>query len=87
MFMYDTNDEEKNSDELKPHYFITDDITDFTKENFGYLAGDAYSIIYAFLVLILGASTDLMNRKWVLCGSCFGWSLTVYLSGFATSWN
>ena len=86
MFMFDTQDETKNT-EHRQHYYITEDITDFTRENFSYLAGDAYSIIYAFLVLILGASTDLMNRKYVLCGSCFGWCMTIYLSGFATTWN
>lgn len=87
MFMYQTDDEDKNSEEHRHFFYISEDISDFTRENFSYIAGDAYSIIYAFLVLILGSATDLMNRKYVLCASCFGWCMTVYLSGFATSWN
>jgi len=60
------------------------DVKNFTAENFSYIAGDSATIIYAFMVLFAGSATDLLNRKAVLLTCCFCWSLTVYLSSFAT---
>jgi len=67
-----------------PHYNIVMEVNNFTAENFNYIAGDVATIIYAFMVLFAGSATDLMNRKKVLLTCCFCWSLTIYLSSFAT---
>jgi MFS family permease len=68
-----------------PHYSIRDGIPDFTVENYNILVGDSFTIIYAFMVLFTGSASDLFNRKWLLCGSCFGWCACMYLSSFAYS--
>lgn len=68
-----------------PHYSISDDIKDFTAANYQTMAGDTFTIIYAFMVLFTGSLSDLYNRKMLLCGACFGWCLCTYLSSFCTS--
>jgi hypothetical protein len=83
MFGFQTN----NDKNLNPHYNIRMDIPDLTPDNFSYIAGDAFTIICAFLTLFFGSASDLMNRKWVLCVCAFMWSLCTYLSGFANSFN
>lgn len=84
-FMYTfAASEEKMYD---PHYSIRDAIPDFTDPNYGLMVGDAFTIIYAFMVLFTGTASDLVDRKLLLCGSCFGWCACMYFSSFATNFN
>jgi MFS family permease len=83
MFSYQSQDEKM----FNPHYSIRLDIQDLTPDNFSYIAGDAFTIISAFLTLFFGSATDLMNRKLVLCGSCAAWCILTYLSGFVTNFH
>ena len=62
-------------------------MTDFNNENFGYIAGDSFTIYYAFLVLFTGSASDLFNRKYVILGSCFGWCMCTYLSSFSMNFQ
>lgn len=64
------------------HYNIRDEIEDLTLENFGYLAGDFFTILYAFMVLFTGSASDIFNRKKLLLWTCFGWCICTYLSSF-----
>lgn len=84
MFSYQTADQEKFSD---PMYNIQADLKDFNNENFGYIAGDSFTIYYAFLVLFTGSASDLFNRKYVILGSCFGWCMCTYLSSFSLNFQ
>lgn len=68
-----------------PHYTIWVDIPDFTPENFTFMVGDYFSIIYAFMVLFTGTASDFYNRRTLLLGSCFGWCAALYLSSFCTT--
>lgn len=65
------------------HYNIRDEMDSLTPENFGYLAGDFFTILYAFMVLFTGSASDIFNRKKLLLWTCFGWCICTYLSGFA----
>jgi MFS family permease len=65
-----------------PHYNIRDDIDSLTPENFGYLAGDFFTVLYAFMVLFTGSASDIFNRKKLLLWTCFGWCVCTYLSSF-----
>lgn len=65
------------------HYNIRDAMDSLTPENFGYLAGDFFTVLYAFMVLFTGSASDIFNRKKLLLWTCFGWCLCTYLSGFA----
>ena len=51
------------------------------------MVGDTYTIIYAFMVLFTGSASDVLDRKMLLCGSCFGWCSCMYLSSFATNFQ
>jgi MFS family permease len=51
------------------------------------MAGDFYTIVYAFMVLFTGSLSDIFDRKLLLCGACFGWTACTYLSSFATSFH
>jgi len=66
-----------------PHYNIRDDIDSLTPENFGYMAGDFFTVLYAFMVLFTGSASDIFNRKKLLLWTCFGWCVCTYLSSFA----
>ena len=59
----------------------------FTQEQWRNLKGDPYTIIYAFMILVLGPMSDLMSRKKMLLGSCFGWTVCTYLSSFITNYE
>ena len=84
MFGYQTADQEKFKD---PMYNIQADLTDLTQENFGYIAGDSFTIFYAFLVLFTGSISDIFNRKNVILGCCFGWCMCTYLKSFCTNFH
>lgn len=75
-----------NADDFTAHenkiYNIRDDLESLTPENFGYLAGDFFTILYAFMVLFTGSASDIFNRKKLLLWTCFGWCVCTYLSGF-----
>lgn len=70
-----------------PHFSIQNAIPDFTDDKYGLMVGDSFTIIYAFMVLFTGSASDLVDRKLLLCGSCFGWCACMYFSSFATSFN
>lgn len=82
-FMYTYADNENKM--YDPHYSIRDAIPDFTPQNYQAMAGDTFTIIYAFMVLFTGSLSDLYPRKALLCTACFGWCLCTYLSSFATN--
>jgi len=73
--------------ESDPFYTIRVDIPEFTPERYNYLAGDSFTIIYAFMVLFSGSASDLLNRKTLICASAFGYTLSIYLSSFATDFT
>lgn len=70
-----------------PHYSIRDDLQDFSIDNYNFLVGDSFTIIYAFMVLFTGSASDLFNRKLLLCGSCFCWCTCMYLSSFSMNFQ
>lgn len=39
------------------------------------------------MVLFTGSASDFINRKTLLLGSCFGWSLCIYFSSFANDFE
>lgn len=51
------------------------------------MVGDSFTIIYAFMVLFTGTASDLLDRKLLLCGSCFGWCACMYFSSFANKFH
>ena len=63
-------------------YSIRVDIANFDNEKYELMVGDTFTIIYAFMVLFTGAASDVLNRKKLLCGSCFCWCLCIYLCSF-----
>lgn len=84
-FMYTfAASEEKMYD---PHYSIQNAIPDFNDEAYGSMVGDSFTIIYAFMVLFTGSASDLVDRKLLLCGSCFGWCACMYFSSFANTFK
>jgi MFS family permease len=46
------------------------------------LAGDFFTILYAFMVLFTGSASDIFNRKKLLLWTCFGWCIATYLSSY-----
>jgi MFS family permease len=63
-------------------YSIRIAIENFDAKNYELMVGDTFTIIYAFMVLFTGAASDVLNRKNLLCGSCFCWCLCIYLCSF-----
>lgn len=55
-------------------------------ENFGHLMA-IFLWIYALMSPISGIIADKMNRKWLIVGSLFVWSLVTYAMGYATSYQ
>lgn len=84
MFSYQTEDVDKYN---SPHYNIRLEVTDMTNENFDHIAGDAFTIYYAFMVLVTGTVSDMVNRKALLLGSSFMWCMCTYLSAYVTTFN
>lgn len=54
--------------------------------NFGYLMA-IFLWIYGFMSPVSGIIADKFNRKWLIVGSLFVWSLVTYLMGYATTFN
>lgn len=55
-------------------------------ENFGHLMA-IFLWIYALMSPISGIIADKMNRKWLIVGSLFVWSLVTYAMGYATNYQ
>ena len=55
-------------------------------ENFGRLMA-IFLWIYALMSPISGIIADKLNRKWLIVGSLFVWSLVTFAMGFATSYD
>lgn len=55
-------------------------------ENFGHLMA-IFLWIYALMSPISGIIADKMNRKWLIVGSLFVWSVVTYAMGYATSYQ
>ena len=51
------------------------------------MAGDPFTIIYAFMVLFSGSASDLLNRKTLICATAFGYTLAIYLSSFCKEFH
>ena len=81
-FMYAIQNTEEYNYSEDPFYSIRIDIENFNHKNYELMVGDTFTIIYAFMVLLTGAASDVMNRKLLLCGSCFCWCLCIYLCSF-----
>lgn len=54
--------------------------------NFGYLMA-IFLWIYGLMSPVSGIIADKFNRKWLIVGSLFVWSLVTYLMGYATTFN
>jgi len=54
--------------------------------NFGYLMA-IFLWIYGFMSPVAGIIADKINRKWLITGSLFVWSLVTFLMGYATTFN
>ncbi len=54
--------------------------------NFGYLMA-IFLWIYGFMSPVSGIIADKFNRKWLIVGSLFVWSVVTYLMGYATTFN
>ncbi|QCX54267.1 MFS transporter [Elizabethkingia sp. JS20170427COW] len=57
-----------------------------SSENFGILMG-IFLLIYGFMSPVAGYVADRINRKWIIVGSLFVWSLVTYLMGHAETFN
>jgi len=66
-----------------PFYNIDDTIHDWTESGYGFLAGPAYSIPFAIMVLITGTIADFSNRTIMMTISCFLWSGTTFAMAYA----
>lgn len=55
-------------------------------ENFGQLMA-IFLWIYALMSPVSGIIADKLNRKWLIVGSLFVWSVVTYSMGYATSYN
>lgn len=55
-------------------------------ENFGILMA-IFLLIYGFMSPIAGIIADKFNRKWIIVGSLFVWSLVTYLMGHAETFT
>jgi len=55
-------------------------------ENFGRLMA-IFLWIYALMSPVSGLIADKMNRKWLIVGSLFVWSVVTYAMGYATSYG
>lgn len=58
-----------------------------TPDQFHRLTGDPYTVLYAFMVLFTGSMSDLLDRKRLLLGTCFGWCACTFLSGMVTNYE
>lgn len=54
--------------------------------NFGYLMA-IFLWIYGFMSPVSGIIADKFNRKWLIVGSLFVWSVVTYLMGYATTFS
>ncbi len=54
--------------------------------NFGHLMA-IFLWIYGFMSPVSGIIADKFNRKWLIVGSLFVWSVVTYLMGYATTFN
>ncbi|CAL1516729.1 MFS transporter [Chitinophaga sp. MM2321] len=54
--------------------------------NFGYLMA-IFLWIYGFVSPFSGLIADKVNRKWLIVGSLFVWSVVTFLMGYATTFN
>src|SRR6188472_2953574 len=54
--------------------------------NFGYLMA-IFLWIYGFMSPVSGIIADKFNRKWLIVGSLFVWSVVTFLMGYATTFN
>ena len=57
-----------------PHYAMKLDLEGWTETSYGFLAGPAYSIPFAILLLFTGVLADFSNRTYMVTISCIGWS-------------
>ena len=84
MYSYYSEDPLKASN---PAFNIRMDVAGFDTEAYNLLVGDPMALIYALMVLFTGSISDFVDRKLLLCGACFGWTLCTYLSSFATTYH
>ena len=54
--------------------------------NFGYLMA-VFLWIYGLMSPVSGIIADRLNKKWLIIGSLFVWSLVTLLMGFAQTYN
>lgn len=70
---------------MKPAMQI--DIADLqSATNFGYLMA-IFLWIYGFMSPVSGIIADKFNRKWLIIGSLFVWSVVTFAMGYATTFN
>ena len=84
MWQYYSTDPDKAKD---PAFYIQDQVSGFDVEAYNLLVGDYMALLYALMVLLTGSISDFCDRKLLLCGACFGWTLCTYLSSFATNFH
>lgn len=84
MYTYQTEDAEKLQD---ADYNIRLAVNGFDNDAYALLVGDTMSLIGAVFVLFTGGLSDFIDRKMLLCVSCFFWTLCTYLSSFCTEFK
>ena len=84
MYTYNTEDAAKLQD---PDFNIRVAVGGFDNDAYALLVGDSMSFISALFVLFTGGLSDFIDRKLLLCVSCFFWTLCTYLSSFATEFH
>mmetsp|Transcript_20859 Transcript_20859/g.14982 ORF Transcript_20859/g.14982 Transcript_20859/m.14982 type:complete len:248 (-) Transcript_20859:1209-1952(-) len=70
-----------------PYYCLKAAIPNFTNSKYSILAGPAFTVLFAVLVLFTGIATDNFNRKVQLTIACILWSLCTALSGLADTFG
>ena len=67
-----------------PHYSIKTALAPhgYNDSSYGFLAGMAYSIPFAVVLLVSGPMADSVNRTWMCCFACLGWSGCVFAMSY-----
>lgn len=84
MYTYFSDDPLKQANSM---YNIRMTIADFDNEAYALLVGDTMTLIYACFVLFTGSLSDFIDRKLLLCVSCFMWTLCSYMMSFCSTFN
>ena len=68
-----------------PEYMMSVAIPGFTKEEYGFISGFAFTLVFVISVLISGVVADNLSRRLVFGTAAILWSVTSITTGFSTT--